>query len=501
MVMVIMFWILGASLALELFLEYAPGVWRARKVLAPVSMLLTAFSSGGIFAWHLNVFTAVLLVLGLYRVFNLMRITENRMHEAYLRSSTKRSSLMLALLQVTVGALWLGWDKWHATGHAAWSLLAALQLAGALVLLASLQRTLKHTHWPVKFAHMSDTELPTVTVAIPARNETEDLEACLRNIIASDYPKLEILVLDDCSQTKRTAEIIRDFAHDGVRFIRGEEPSETWLPKNQAYNRLAQEASGEYILFCGVDVRFAPETLRQLLSLMTSKKKEMVGVLPHRPEAAGAALTQAMRYWWELVPPRRQFQRPPVLSTCWIISRKVLEDSGGFVAVARSITPEAYFARHATKHDAYSFLRASAASGLESVKGAREQRETAIRTRYPQLHRRPENVAAATLAELTFLLLPFVSAIAGFWISVGWVAEVLAAGACLALIATYELLTLSTRTGAWPFGLVGLPIGVAYNVGLLHYSMWQYEFSTVDWKGRNICIPAMHVIPHLPKID
>jgi hypothetical protein len=42
---------------------------------------------------------------------------------------------------------------------------------------------------------------------------------------------------------------------------------------------------------------------------------------------------------------------------------------------------------------------------------------------------------------------------------------------------------------------------VAYDMAILHYSMWQYEFSEVDWKGRNICVPAMHVIPHLPKLQ
>jgi hypothetical protein len=31
-------------------------------------------------------------------------------------------------------------------------------------------------------------------------------------------------------------------------------------------------------------------------------------------------------------------------------------------------------------------------------------------------------------------------------------------------------------------------------------SMFKYEFSTVIWKDRNICIPVMHVIPKLPDL-
>jgi glycosyltransferase involved in cell wall biosynthesis len=500
MLMTIIFWVLGVGLALELLFEYAPFLWRARKVLAPLSLPFTAFGSGALAGFRPNVFTIVFLLLSFYRIFNMTRITEDRMHEAYLKRATRRTGRTLVLLQTVVLLAWLGWIHTDISHHVLWVGLAGLQLLAAVLLFFSLRRTLRHTVWPSKIAPMSDTDLPTVTVAIPARNETEDLQACLVSLIASDYPKLEIIVLDDCSQTKRTSEIIRDFAHDGVRFVQGEVPSDTWLPKNQVYARLADEASGEYILFCGVDVRFGPETLRQLMAHMKAKKKEMVSILPRRPLGSGTALAQALRYWWELVPPRRLFQRPPVLSTCWIIGRKVLKDSGGFQAVARSITPEAYFARKATAHDAYSFLRASDDSGLVSNKAADEQRETAIRTRYPQLHRRPENVAVVMLFEVGFLVLPFVLVLAGYFMGIGLVAWALALVASITLAATYKTLVTSTRTGTKLFGILGLPASMAYNTWLLHHSMWMYEFSTVDWKGRNICIPAMHVIPHLPKL-
>ena len=150
-----------------------------------------------------------------------------------------------------------------------WSVVATLQLLAATVLLISTARGLKHTAWPARVrTHYEDGELPTLTVAIPARNETDDLQFCLESLVASDYPKMEIIVLDDRSQTRRTPDIIRSFAHDGVRFVLGEEPKETWLPKNQAYDRLLGEASGEIILFCGVDVRFVPDTLRKIVSEM-----------------------------------------------------------------------------------------------------------------------------------------------------------------------------------------------------------------------------------------
>lgn len=501
MSMVVMFWLFGAAALLELLLAYVRPLWRWRAPLSVGITALAAFASGGIAAWQPTVFSVLLVAVTLYRVINMMRITYGRMHVEYLRWATRRTSTILLAVQAgLVGAWWV----WHAVAPQTafiWTVAASLQLAAAGALFVSLLRRMRHTRWLRRRGHLSDAALPTVTVAIPARNETEDLERCLRQIIANDYPKLEILVLDDCSQTRRTSEIIRGFAHDGVRFIQGEEPTGAWLPKNQAYARLAEEASGQYLLFCGVDVRLGPESIRQLIHRMLTNGKEMIAILPYRLDGAGNTVTQGLRYWWELVPPRRLFRRPPVLSTCWAISRQLLEDSGGFQAVARSITPEAHFARQAALRDAYSFVRATTATDIASVKSPAEQRATLVRTRYPQLHRRPENVLAVTLAELFFLVLPFVQALGGYWLGLDGAALWLSVGASLVLMATYIYLSRATRTGAPWAGPFGLPAVMLYDLGMAHYSMWLYEFSTVEWKGRNICIPAMHVTPHLPKID
>jgi hypothetical protein len=42
------------------------------------------------------------------------------------------------------------------------------------------------------------------------------------------------------------------------------------------------------------------------------------------------------------------------------------------------------------------------------------------------------------------------------------------------------------------------PVAALVDCCLLLVSMLQYEFATVTWKERNVCIPVMHVIPHLP---
>lgn len=417
--------------------------WRFRRALVFFVLALTLIGIGlEVEDWAVLTLTVPVV---LYRFFNLGRILKARMHENYLRQVAFKTSWILVLMQLIVLGLWFAWLKFGSFWS--WELLAAVQLVVAATLLAGTIRGFKKTAWPGKTQNYSDNELPTLSVAIPARNETEDLQACLQSLIASDYPKLEILVLDDCSQERRTPEIIRSFAQHGVRFIKGEEPGPTWLPKNHAYYHLAQEASGEFILFCDTDIRFEPDTLRKMMTFMLQRKKQMLCMLPQRVSdlKEHANLVQAMRYWWELVPPRRLFARPPVLNSCWVISAQSLKKFGGFKAVTRSITPEAHFARNLLPADEYSFMRSGKSPGVWSSKTAAEQRTAALRTRYPQLHRRPELVLMASIFEAMFLILPFLLAIAGFWLPTGLGAHVLSGLAAAMLVVSYQILAFSTR--------------------------------------------------------
>lgn len=501
--MAVMFLIWLLATVLEATLYYATWGRRQREVTIALTVALLAFASGGGLALELSGYTVLFALFSLYRIFNLFRIVQDQVHEHYRARVTRRTFVSLTIMQIGLAGLWLLSNIMIIKDETLWATLATLQVAVSVIALISVMRTLRRTRWPKTGVHLSDKELPTITVAIPARNETDDLHACLQGIIASDYPKLEILVLDDCSQTKRTPEIIRSFAHSGVRFIQGVEPPATWLAKNWAYEQLAREASGDYILFCGVDVRFDPHAIRRLITVMLERKKTVISILPERSPAVYGVLSliQPMRYWWELVPPRRLFNRPPVLSTCWIIEEERLQRDGSFAAVSRAIVPEAYFAKKATAQDAYSFMRSSSELGIYNMKRISDQRSTATRMRYPQTHRRPEQVALLSLVEGTLLVLPFVMAVAGFWVYLGTVTHYLALTASILLIITHELVAVSTRVNSWWFGLLAAPWMFILDILYLHYSMWRYEFSSITWKGRNVCAPVMHAIPRLPETD
>ena len=500
-----MLWLIGL-LALETVLEgflcglkVGAGV-RQRKLLVVACIvglsLATALLS--FMVWRIWLWGVPFAV---YRVINLLRIYTARLSRARLKTVAWGAFFWLGLAQLAV--LLLTWSM-HALhqGQLLLDTVVALQLLGAVLLLRSTLHTWRHAALQRGERSLSDRELPSLSVLVPARNETAALKVCLEALTASDYPKLEILVLDDCSVTRRTPEIVREFAQDGVRFIPGKAPDETrWLAKNWAYEQLAEAASGDLLLFCGVDTVAMPHTVRRLAVILEGRGKNILSVMPLRRHVGrdGSSLFQTMRYYWELCLPRRIFKRPPVLSTCWLIRREALAKMGGFAAVSRSISPEAAFARQAVTTDSYSFVRSDDMLGVYSNKPAVEQYETSVRVRYPQLHRRLELAALVSLAELVFLLGPLVGLLLAGGLS-HTLAYVLMWGLTLVfLFVTYGFASVGVRLANPWYGWLLMPAAFALDLAVLHISLWKYEFGEVDWKGRNVCLPVMQL--ETPKLQ
>lgn len=492
------FLLLSCSAVCEILLHVVPVRERfMRMALTLAALYVLLFTTVMLVLWY-GPIALVAAGINSYRVFNLLRIIKHKMHDSYLDHVTYRTSIWLIVFLYGLWGLGALLRHYHADVWNVVAALAAVQLIASMAFLRSTYRHTKRMENIEQLAPMHDKDLPAVTVAIPARNETIDLKQCLESVLASQYPKLEIIVLDDCSQSRRTPDIIRSFAHDGVRFIQGEEPKNGWLAKNQAYERLAADGSGEIILFAGVDVRFSPLAIRRLVQYMLERHKTMLSVMPVNETAGRMPLIQPMRYLWELALPRRAVKRPPVLSTCWLITRKALKASGGFQAASSMMIPESYLARQQLASDGYSFIASGQSDMVTSVKSVAEQRATATRTVYPLLHRRPETVALLSLCYSAWIVIPAAILIRGV---LHPAAPYLIAAAIAVIsmnVVTYGLvLRLAYGRRAIRFA-ANLPIATFVYVALMHYSMYKYEFSEVIWKNRNVSFPVMHVVPKLP---
>lgn len=486
-------------LLLELLI-WLPVKLPRRLLAAAIACEISLFGAFFVYS-YLNWYALPLILIAVYRVFNLFRLVAERRHADHMYQVTKRASLWLVAAQTISIALSI--NNPSISPDLVLAVTTAILIA-SLILLLSTQRNLSKTR-PVVAERIKDQDdWPTVSVLIPARNETDDLAGCLQTLTQSTYPKLEIIVLDDCSQNHRTPEIIKGFAHDGVRFISGKLAPTAWLAKNYAYQQLADASSGDLLLFCGVDTRFKSGTVEEMVMQLIAKKKTMISFLPANlvPGAFDFAsiLVQPSRYAWELALPRRSLRRPPVLSTAWLIKRQSLVSAGSFAAVSRSVTPERFLAGYAAGHDdGYSFLQSDTLTGVLSVKSFPEQRATAVRTRYPQLHQSLELTVMTSVLELVILVLPYVIYKVAY-VHQSWLIFSLADLTIVILIVLYAQVMNVTYRRFMLRSLWLLPIAALYDVALLHYSMYKYEFSDVQWKGRNVCIPVMQVIGRLPKV-
>lgn len=467
-----------------------------RIVIGSLTTVLIMFSASVLFIDKVSIASTILLVASFFRVLNIGRVLEARMHSNELKRRTLRTTTVLLSVSAVLIYLYIATERYPSLS-ATLSSLSIIQLIIALVLFLSVFITRRvYRYREVRLSQ--DEKLPTVSVCIPARNETQDLPACIESVLKSSYPKLEILVLDDCSHDK-TPEIIKKYAHDGVRFIKGQEPDENWVAKNAAFDKLTDEAKGDVLLFIGVDVRLKPHTISELVGQMGDK--DMISVLPQRDSGSeGSFFIQPLRYWWELGLFRYMTNRPPVLSTCWMAKKNFLDSIGGFEGFRKSVKPEAKLARLASQRNMYSFLIANTTVGVISIKGPKEQYDTALRIRYPNLKRRPELVFALLIVESIVFLLPAFVVAGSFFTDQTQVT--LEAGLAIALImlANAEVYKLA-QTKFWLVGLFTAPLLVIADSIVLFKSMWGYEFGKIEWKERNICLPLLQVEKELPKID
>lgn len=124
---------------------------------------------------------------------------------------------------------------------------------------------------------------PLISVMVPARDEAENIGACLDSLIKQDYPNFEILVLDDNS-TDATAAIVAGLAaQDGrIKLIQGRPLPEDWAGKPYACHQLSQHARGEWFLFVDADTIHTPDMLRGVLALARQQKVSLLSGFPRQ---------------------------------------------------------------------------------------------------------------------------------------------------------------------------------------------------------------------------
>jgi chlorobactene glucosyltransferase len=163
----------------------------------------------------------------------------------------------------------------------------ALTLALLLVLLNTLNnlRQLRRPQAPARWLSP-----PLVSALVPARDEERNIARCLRSLLAQDYPRMEILVLDDQS-SDGTAAIVEEMAREDGRLVllHGQPLAADWHGKAYACYQLARVASGEWLLFTDADTEHAPSAVSASVAMAQQTSADLLSLFPEF--VAGG--------WWE----------------------------------------------------------------------------------------------------------------------------------------------------------------------------------------------------------
>ena len=149
---------------------------------------------------------------------------------------------------------------------------------------------LRHTTSIDDFPAEPPRDAPLVSVIVPARDEARNIDACVRSILATTWPKVEVIVVDDHS-SDGTGEIARRIAADDPRVKVIDNPGlpDGWFGKQWACHNGARSARGTILLFTDADTRHGPQLLA----------RSMNGMLKRGADLFSVGGSQSMKTFWE----------------------------------------------------------------------------------------------------------------------------------------------------------------------------------------------------------
>lgn len=199
-------------------------------------------------------------------------------------------------------------------------------------------------------------DAPLVSVIVPARNEAHNIEASLRTLLASRYPRFEVIVVDDCS-ADATADIVRRMAADSptLAVVAGAPLPPGWFGKPWACTQGARVARGNVLAFADADIQVHPELVARSVAALHGERAALLSVVPR----------QLLGSFWERVvmphflvlfllrfpDPARVNQSPrsrdKVALGGWMVARRdAYEAVGGHASVRAEVAEDLRLAQH-----------------------------------------------------------------------------------------------------------------------------------------------------------
>lgn len=121
---------------------------------------------------------------------------------------------------------------------------------------------------------------PLVSIIVPARNEEDCIGTCIKSLLAQDYPRFEIIAVDDRSDDL-TGAILDSLAEtdDRLTVIHGKKIPHNWTGKMYAITQAYKKARGEWLVFTDADTEHDRCLLSGVMALVSKNRVAFATVL------------------------------------------------------------------------------------------------------------------------------------------------------------------------------------------------------------------------------
>ena len=134
--------------------------------------------------------------------------------------------------------------------------------------------------WLRDQAPLEDEKCPAVSILFAGRDEAEKMPGAIATMLALDYPRYEVIAVDDRS-VDATGAILAAGAKKDARLkpARVDSLPAGWLGKPHALEKAYERSSGEWLVFTDADVHFRPDVLRRVIALADGMKWDHLTLL------------------------------------------------------------------------------------------------------------------------------------------------------------------------------------------------------------------------------
>jgi chlorobactene glucosyltransferase len=326
---------------------------------------------------------------------------------------------------------------------------------------------------------------PMVSVLIPARNEAQNIENCLKSLQNQAYHDYEILVLNDNS-TDNTLEILNRIAaaDSRVRVINGKPLPNDWYGKPFALHQLTQQAHGEIFVFTDADTVHTPTSIAWAVTNLQGLKADMVsGYIGQIFSSFGEIITVPLMFFltgFAIPLFMNRFVKVPwftaAIGQFIVIRRTVFEAIGGCESFKKKTSEDIYMARY-VKKKGYStrFLNVTEHVRSRMYKGYRLAVEGIGKNVFDFMGKSSLLMFFLLIAVFFFLFFPFPLLFLCIAHSSPWTLHIFAVVVLYTL--TWLFMFLGQRLHGW-YGLLW-PL---FFLNLIYLAAWSW-FRTISGRG------------------